>query len=207
MPSLLKIVIRLRTAFRVRLSRLTTIAIRQRLSRQMILLDQRGFSLIANNCVAGLLYEMASLPKRTPTIGLFFRNAAFPSFLKDLADGDLSAWTPINADALGVDKRSGFPALIQDRKLAIVFLHYHNPIIAAQKWNDRFARIVGRKIIVVASLRDGLISAMLTEIPACFQDVFVIGPAPAPPADEVLLNRGVLQRLSLFFDGVLARDC
>lgn len=172
----------------------------------MIALDRRGFALLANNCVAGLLYELAELPKRTPTVGIFFRDDAFPAFLDDYARGNLTGWTPVNAADLVVDQASECPMLLHQSKPAIVFLHYRDPEIAAQKWNSRFSRLDARKMIVIASLRDGLEAPMLSRLSSQYDDVFVIGPAPAPPAELVMLDRALLRRLTKFFDGILVRD-
>ncbi|MEG3123110.1 DUF1919 domain-containing protein [Sphingomonas sp. GB1N7] len=196
----------IRTSLSVRANTVMTISVRRRLGNQMIALDQRGFALLANNCVAGLLYELAALPKRTPTVGIFFRDEAFPAFLDDYARGDLTAWTPVNAADLAVDPVSECPMLLHQGKPAIIFLHYRDPQIAARKWNGRFSRLDGRKPIVIASLRDGLEAPMLSRIPSQYDDIFVIGPAPAPPAELVMLNRPLLRRLAKFFDGILARD-
>lgn len=197
---------RLITSLRVRGGRLLTVPIRRRLGRQITALDRQGYALVANNCVAGLLYEMAGLPKRTPTAGLFFRDDAFATFLDALADDGLDAWPPVSADTLGVDPASGRPAIFRAGKPAVVFLHYADPAQAADKWNARLPRLAGRRIVVIASLRDGLEQNMLTHVQRRFAHLFVIGPSPAPPADEVILQLWLLRRLSAFLDEVILDD-
>ena len=197
---------RLRRAVELRYRRLRTLLIRRRLGRLVARLDTAGYVLVANNCVAGILYETAGLPKRTPTVGMFFRGDAYAAFLDGLADRNLSAWTPIRADELVTDERTGSPVLMRGGKPAVVFLHYHDPAVAAEKWNDRFSRLEGREPIVIASLRDGIEEAMLARAKAHFRHLFVIGPAPAPPADAVILDARLLDRLAAFLDGVLRAD-
>lgn len=180
--------------------------VRRRLSRIVVQLDRHNFVLVANNCVAGLLYEIASLPKKTPTVGMFFRGDAYPSFLDALADNDLSSWAPIHADELLTDEKTNSPVLLREGKPAVVFLHYRDPVVAAEKWNSRFHRLDGRKPIIIASLRDGIEDTMLTRAQTRFRNLFVIGPSPAPPADEVILDVRLLQRLASFLDDVLCND-
>ena len=50
---------KVRTALRFHGGRLLTTRIRRRLGQQINVLDRQGYALVANNCVAGLLYEMA----------------------------------------------------------------------------------------------------------------------------------------------------
>lgn len=193
---------RIRDAITLRYRRLQTVSTRRRLRRTVARLDAAGYVLVANNCVAGLLYEIAALQKRTPTVGMFFRGDAYATFLDGLAGHDLSAWTPIYADELVTDERSGSPVLMRNGKPAIVFLHYRDPVIAAEKWNSRFHRLDGREPIVIASLRDGIEEAMLARAKIRFRHMFVIGPTPAPPADEVILNARLLHRLATFLEDI-----
>src|SRR4051794_27862153 len=78
-----------------RLGELRTSGLRARLRTQVRELDARGISIISNNCVAGILYEMAGLPKRSPTAGIYFSDLAYARFLDDLAKSRTEFWTEL----------------------------------------------------------------------------------------------------------------
>jgi len=194
---------RLINAFVSRAKLLATLPIRRQLGRQVQALDAAGFAFLSNNCLAGQLYDMADRQKSSPTAGLYFVGEAYPRFLEDLANGKSASWSHIEPAKLVVHKSQLCPVLKTGEGSGIVFLHYPNPYVAAQKWNDRFSRLTGRELIVIASLRDGLDRPMLDSAATHFRHMFVAGPALAPPADEFVLDREWLKRLSHFLDNVL----
>lgn len=53
-------------------------------SLRRLRLRNRDFSLISNNCIAGIIYHDLGLPFRTPTINLFFENDDFFRFADNL---------------------------------------------------------------------------------------------------------------------------
>jgi hypothetical protein len=193
-------------ALRHRWRRLETAPIRRRLGEQVRLLDTRGFVIVSNNCIAGQLYDFGGIRKASPTAGLFFRGHAFPQFLKDLSNGDDRCWSDIAADRLTIDQARQCPVLELGPDAGITFLHYRDAELAAGKWNNRYPRMAGRTKVVIASLRDGIDERMLAEAKACFAHFHVVGPAPAPPADQFVLDRRRLEHLATFFDRVLDRN-
>ena len=195
---------RLLNAIAYRAKLLATLPIRRRLGRQVRQLDDAGFALISNNCLAGQLYEMAGRRKMSPTAGLYFLGDSYPRFLEDLAGGDTAAWARIEAGRLGIHDSQHCPVLCLGEGSEIVFLHYRDPTLAARKWNDRFPRLKGREKVVIASPRDGIDEPMLERSARQYRHFYLAGPAPAPPADEFVLDRGCLSRLSQFLEGVLA---
>jgi uncharacterized protein (DUF1919 family) len=182
-----------------------TLPIRRRLGKLVRTLDDRGFAIVSNNCVAGQLYEMAAIAKQTPTAGLYFRGSAYPEFLDDLAKNDLSRWFPIDPSTLGIDRESSTPALTRGLESAIVFLHYPDAELAAEKWNSRVGRLRNRKLIVLASLRDGIESSMMDSARTRYDHFHFLSDAPTPPADEAILDKAILRRLARFLERVLER--
>jgi len=193
---------RLLNAIGYRAKLLATLPIRRRLGRQVRALDGGGFALISNNCLAGQLYEMARLRKATPTAGIYFLGNSFARFLDDLADDETATWAHIEPAQLGVHESQQCPILWTDDGAGIVFLHYPDPTVASRKWNNRFRRLAGRKLVVITSLRDGLDQSMLGRAVRQYQHIFIAGPAPAPPADEFVLDRKWLKQLSFFLDNI-----
>src|SRR3954453_1847101 len=63
-------------------------------------LDARGIAIVSSNCNAGILYEFASLPKRTPTAGLYFSDRSFATFLVDLSHGRSQQWERLKVEDL-----------------------------------------------------------------------------------------------------------
>lgn len=195
---------RLLNALRYRWKRLATSRLRHTLGQQVRALDAGGFVLVSSNCLAGQLYEMAALRKASPTAGLFFSGRAFAQFLDAVASGEDQTWSRLGAERLAMDVVKRCPVLTLGPDSAIVFLHYGDPELAVAKWNSRFPRMSWREKIVIASLRDGLDEAMLADAKQHYRHIFIAGPEPTPPADQVVLDRRILARLSDFLGGVLA---
>lgn len=47
-------------------------------------LESTDFTIISNNCWGGMIYESYNLPKKSPTIGMFFIAKDYIEFLSDL---------------------------------------------------------------------------------------------------------------------------
>ena len=101
-------------------------------------LRNRDFSLITNNCIAGIIYHDLGLPFRSPTINLFFENEDFFRFA-----GHLEHYLSCEMEEL---HRPGisYPLGLLRRgaeTVTVHFMHYDSYRQAAAKWKERAARV------------------------------------------------------------------
>lgn len=127
-------------------------------------LRDTNFTIISNNCWAGMIYESYSLPKQTPTVGLFFMPEDYLLFLEHLplflsSSASLSFIKPSNSRwfsfmknqrsfgtyPIGVLKVEEGSATIS---VEIFFMHYASPEEAKQKWERRLKRINWNRLLV-----------------------------------------------------------
>jgi uncharacterized protein (DUF1919 family) len=109
-------------------------------------LNNTDFTIISNNCWAGICYEYYGLPKLSPTVGLYFFADEYIKFISDLEKS-------INANLEFIDiseskyskelirrKQQNIPiGILND--IEIVFLHYKNKEVAKEKWARRVDRM------------------------------------------------------------------
>lgn len=115
-------------------------------------LDRKGirkdFTIISNNCWAGLVYQHFGLPYNTPTVGLFFFAQDYIKFVYNIKE---YLAKPLEFIALEESKYSetlkryggeclNCPIAICG-DIEIIFMHYHSPKEAEEKWRRRAARI------------------------------------------------------------------
>lgn len=194
---------RLATSVRYHARLARTAGVRRRLGDQLRGLDREGYSLISNNCLAGILYEFAEMKKQTPTAGIFFWGRSFADFLLDLASGHPDRWQSLRPDELSYnDQRRSWEKDFGDRG-ALVFLHYETPELAVQKWNRRIQRIKERKLIAIVSLRDGITAQMIVEPAAKLEHLLMVSENEAGPADEVAFDLKFLNRFSDYLAEIL----
>ena len=152
--------------------------------------NNKDFTLIARDCVGGVLYHQLKLKFLSPTINLFFEPEDFNLFclhLKDYLDLEVAEL-----------KNSGQPypvGLLSPKNkppIKIHFMHYDNFKEAKEKWNERKKRINWDNIFVLSTMcypketaviNSGLISdwnkikypkVMLVDQKYGFDDEFVI---------------------------------
>ncbi len=109
-------------------------------------LRNRDFSLITNNCIAGIVYHDLGLPFLTPTINLFFEDEDFFRFV-----GSLDHYLNCEIEEL---RESGiaYPLGLLRRgeeSVKIHFLHYESFPEAAAKWKERAARVKLQKLCII----------------------------------------------------------
>ena len=107
-------------------------------SLRKLRLRNRDFSLITNNCIAGIIYHDLGLPFLTPTINLFFENEDFFRFA-----GHLEHYLSCEMEEL---HRPGisYPLGLLRRgaeTVTVHFMHYDSFEQAAAKWKERAARV------------------------------------------------------------------
>jgi uncharacterized protein (DUF1919 family) len=187
-----------------RLGELRTSGLRARLRTQVRELDARGISIISNNCVAGILYEMAGLPKRSPTAGIYFSDLAYARFLDDLAKSRTEFWTELEPTDLVFNENQHCWALPVEPGGQLVFLHYPTAEDAVAKWRRRMDRSRGKTLFVISSILDGISLDSIDDPLKRFPYTFTIDGDPTPPADEIVLIPAFLRDLSSYVDSILS---
>lgn len=126
-------------------------------------LNNPDFTIISNNCWGGMIYESYNLPKKSPTVGLFFMAEDYIKFIYDLKGyfaADLTFIAPEESkwkDALKVsgNKRYGTYPVGKLKDIEIFFLHYHSEQEAKEKWERRIKRINWDRLLVKFNDQNG----------------------------------------------------
>ncbi len=109
-------------------------------------LKNSGFTIIANNCVGGIIYHDLGLKFLSPTINLFFSASDFLTYvenLKDFQDAELTDVTGDNSYPIGrLTTKSGIG-------INIDFMHYKSFEQAKSKWFERAGRINYDNVYVI----------------------------------------------------------
>lgn len=109
-------------------------------------LKSNDFSIISNNCFAGIFYQHLGLQYNTPTIGLYFYPKEYIKFLKKF---DFYIKQPLNFIKTNESKyydelcKNGYNNVIVGilKDVEIVFLHYKTEEEARIKWEKRCKRL------------------------------------------------------------------
>ena len=116
-------------------------------------IKNKDFTIIARDCVGGLLYHQLKSKFLSPTINLFFTLNDFNYFclyLEDYINGELNESKEDNIDyPVGLLKPKEGSAT--DKAIKVHFMHYESFEIAKQKWEERKQRINWDNIYVVSS--------------------------------------------------------
>ena len=139
-----------REKIRLKIRKLLIKLLRKKKNKRLV---DDDFTIISNNCWGGQVYESLNLPKKTPTVGLFFMPNEYLLFLEKFPDILNEKLVFINsADSKYcsiLQKHSNFGnypiALLGD--VEIEFLHYKSEKEAEEKWNRRVKRINFEKLI------------------------------------------------------------
>ena len=108
---------------------------------------KKKFTLFADNCWGGRLYDKFSLQYLSPTIGLAMDNFDFIKFLEDYEYYLNLDLEPVYDEQKQVNDEWGFcDCLLGD--IRIKFRHYRDVNDAINKWNRRKKRIIKDNIIV-----------------------------------------------------------
>lgn len=122
-------------------------------------LDNKTFSIFANNCSAGFIYQDSGLPYLTPTIGLFFYS---PCYLKILQNFHWIS-QPIKfvnkskyetANLIRETNNDLYPIGIVGDNAEIHFLHYKSAEEAQEKWTRRLAKLNYDNLLILYCVRD-----------------------------------------------------
>lgn len=131
-------------------------------------LNNTDFSIICNNCWAGYVYRRFGLSYLTPTVGVYFFADDFIKLCSDVK-GYMSKKLEFISyadskyrDEIEVKKHTHVPiAKLGD--IEIVFLHYHTPEEAAEKWYRRAKRINYDNLIFKFSQMNGCTEEQLRQ--------------------------------------------
>lgn len=124
-------------------------------------LKNKEFTIISNNCWAGMFYETYGLKKQSPTVGMFFMApdyVEFVSHLKEYVKEPLTFIKPEESrwkDQVCGDSRFGSYPVGKIKDIEIFFLHYHDEETARAKWERRCSRINWDKLIVKFNDQNG----------------------------------------------------
>lgn len=109
-------------------------------------LKSKDFSIISNNCFAGIVYQHLGLQYNTPTIGLYFYPKEYIKFLKNF---DFYIKQPLTF--IKTNKSKYYESLCENgynnviigvlKDVEIVFLHYKTQEEARNKWEKRCKRL------------------------------------------------------------------
>lgn len=117
-------------------------------------LNNLDFTIISNNCWGGHVYRRYGMQYLSPTVGLYFYADEYICFLKELENnlyGDIkiikSSDSKYKDDLLRKNQGNVVIGLIND-SIEVVFLHYHSPEEAIEKWKRRAERVNMNNLIV-----------------------------------------------------------
>lgn len=117
-----------------------------------LLVRNKDFSIISNNCWAGRVYQYLDMPYLSPTAGLYFFAPDYIRFIYDLKkylESPLTFIEPEQSkyyDELKLRNQLDKPiGKILD--VEIVFLHYATKEEAEEKWNRRKSRVNFDKLV------------------------------------------------------------
>lgn len=116
-------------------------------------INNTDFTIISNNCWAGVCYEYFGLPKLSPTIGGYFFAEDYIKFIFNLKHylncnmEIIDAHSSFHYDALKEKEQLNIP-IGQIDDIEFVFLHYKDPEIALDKWQRRVKRVNYNNIIL-----------------------------------------------------------
>lgn len=116
-------------------------------------LKDRDFTIIANNCWGGVVYEYFGLRKNSPTVGTYFFSEDYIRFVSNLEYYLSQGLKMINSseskyhEVLEIKKQTNVP-IGKLNDIEVFFLHYKTPMEAQEKWNRRVKRINWDNIIL-----------------------------------------------------------
>ena len=132
--------------------RLTNRILMNFLKRQKIRLVNKDFTIICNNCIAGVLLKDLGQKLNTPTVNLYFFAQDYLKFLENL-EYYLAQEISFSYKSCYSSGLMTYPVgKIDD--VEIQFLHYNTIQEASEKWNERKIRIKWDNLYVIGSDRD-----------------------------------------------------
>lgn len=122
-------------------------------------LENKTFSIFANNCAAGFIYQDTGLPYLTPTVGLFFHSPCYIKLLQNfywinepLRFIEKSKYETANLKR--IENNDFYPIAIIGEDVEIHFLHYKSNEEATEKWGRRLTKLDYNNLLILYSVRD-----------------------------------------------------
>ena len=110
-------------------------------------LTNHDFTLIASNCVGGVILHELGLRFDTPTVNLWFESEDYIKFLENMSDY-------LQYELVEIQTDYSYPVgLLNDIK--IYFQHYANFQEAKAKWEERIKRIHWDNLYIMMVQREG----------------------------------------------------
>lgn len=110
-------------------------------------LTNHDFTLIASNCVGGVILHELGLRFDTPTVNLWFESEDYIKFLENMSDY-------LQYELVEIQTDYSYPVgLLKDIK--IYFQHYANFQEAKAKWEERIKRIHWDNLYIMMVQREG----------------------------------------------------
>ncbi|MDR0500415.1 MAG: DUF1919 domain-containing protein [Coriobacteriales bacterium] len=129
-------------------------------SIRRLLLRDKSFSIISNNCWGGFVYQYFGMQYRSPFVGLFLFSDDYLTLLEDFAkymETEMIFIDPLETkykDELIKLETYGTYPIGKLSDIEIHFLHYESNEEAAKKWNQRKARINYCNLVIKYCDRD-----------------------------------------------------
>jgi uncharacterized protein (DUF1919 family) len=131
-------------------------------------LQNTTFSIFANNCAAGFIYQDAGLEYRTPTIGLFFHSPCYIKLLKNFNSvNDTLKFVKKSkyesTNNLRGNSNNFYPIAIIGDDIEIHFLHYKSNEDAKDKWARRLSKMNYENLLFLFSAREFVTDEIIRE--------------------------------------------
>lgn len=123
-------------------------------------LNNTDFTIISNNCWAGIVYEHYYMSKNTPTVGTYFFPDDYLKFIFNLKfylseELVMINYTDSKHKVELIRRHEEFAPIGKLGDVEIVFLHYKDPVTAKLKWERRVQRVNWNNIIIKFSYMNG----------------------------------------------------
>ena len=118
-------------------------------------IQNKNFTLIASNCIGGIIYNNLGLRFNSPTINLQINSDEFVKLVLNLREY-------MQKEIKFIEPENGIPVgILGDVK--ITFTHYHTNEEALKKWNERKERINYDNLYIILNDRDGVTEKQIRE--------------------------------------------
>ena len=137
--------------------------------KKRLLLKNKNFTILCNNCIGGCIYHILNKEFLSPTINLYMKTNDFISFL-------LNINYYIESDLQPISTANSFPVGKLD-DLVIFFNHSVNFNSAKSDWNKRKKRIVRNNSYVIIreiDFEEAIPSETLNRLISLYKNVVVI---------------------------------
>lgn len=146
------------------------VKIRQQKERKRL---QKNVTILASNCMGGLLYHDFGQQFLSPTINTRFDSLDFVRFVCNIHEY-------LKKELRFIPTDEKFPvAMLGD--VRVNFVHYHTNEEAEKKWKERINRIDWDNVYVITNDNDGMTEADFSALDACeFKNALAFTSKPMP---------------------------